>query len=190
MLSGTSAINSSGSVVNGSMTNNGRWPDADKVTFEENKIWMYKSSGYTEGGLGASGGTFGTAAASSVLSGSTFTSSNGLKITGTMANRGSISATLNPGGSKYYSAGYYSGGTVSCNSATSAIKTTNLTITGTWSQNTASATAPGTIVGIKKMWRNGNTNPALAISTSGKTLSVEWESYNGSLSMGFTVAYI
>lgn len=190
MLSGTSAINSSGSVVNGSMTNNGRWPDADKVTFEQNKIWMYKTSGYTDGGLGATGSTFGTAAASSVLSGSTFTSSNGLKISGTMANRGSISATLNPGGSKSYSAGYYSGGTVSCNSATSAIKTTTLNITGTWNNNTASGSVSGTIIGIKSMWRNGNSNPPLSISTSGGTLSVEWNSYNGSLNLGFSVAYI
>ena len=71
MLSGTNAINSSGSVVNGSMVNNGRWPDADKVTFEGSKIWMYKTSGYTDGGLGAAGSTFGNASASSVLSGST-----------------------------------------------------------------------------------------------------------------------
>lgn len=57
---------------------------------------------------------FGNAAASSVLSGATFSSSAGLKVSGTMANRGSISASLGAGGSKSYSAGYYSGGTVTC----------------------------------------------------------------------------
>lgn len=84
MLSGTSAINSSGSVVNGSMRNNGRWPNADKVTFEQSKIWMYKSDGYTEGGLGANGSTFGNASASDVRSGVTFTSQNGLRLSGNM----------------------------------------------------------------------------------------------------------
>lgn len=113
-----------------------------------------------------------------------------LKQTGSMANRGSISTTLNPGGSKSYSAGYYSGGTINCNSATSVIKTTTLNISGTWSQNTASASAPGTIVGIKSMWRNGDSSSPRSISTSGSTLSVEWDSYDGSLSLSFTVAYI
>ena len=133
----------------------------------------------------------GNANAAQVLSGYTFYKDNAKsKQTGSMANRGSISTTLNPGGSKSYSAGYYSGGTINCNSATSVIKTTTLNISGTWSQNTASASAPGTIVGIKSMWRNGDSSSPRSISTSGSTLSVEWDSYNGSLSLSFTVAYI
>ena len=52
ILKGKTAFNSKGSLLTGSMVNNGRWSNADKVTFEESKIWMYKSSGYTEGGLG------------------------------------------------------------------------------------------------------------------------------------------
>lgn len=133
----------------------------------------------------------GNANAAQVLSGYTFYKDSAKsKQTGSMANRGSISTTLNPGGSKSYSAGYYSGGTINCNSATSVIKTTTLNISGTWSQNTASASAPGTIVGIKSMWRNGDSSSPRSISTSGSTLSVEWDSYNGSLSLSFTVAYI
>lgn len=133
----------------------------------------------------------GNANAAQVLSGYTFYKDNAKsKQTGSMANRGSISTTLNPGGSKSYSAGYYSGGTINCNSATSVIKTTTLNISGTWSQNTASASAPGTIVGIKSMWRNGDSSSPRSISTSGSTLSVEWDSYDGSLSLSFTVAYI
>lgn len=133
----------------------------------------------------------GNANAAQVLSGYTFYKDNAKsKRTGSMANRGSISTTLNPGGSKSYSAGYYSGGTINCNSATSVIKTTTLNISGTWSQNTASASAPGTIVGIKSMWRNGDSSSPRSISTSGSTLSVEWDSYDGSLSLSFTVAYI
>ena len=100
------------------------------------------------------------------------------------------SRTLNPGGSKTLSAGYYSGGTIKCNSATSAIKTTTLNIAGSWNNNTASGSVSGTIVGIKSMTRNGNSNPPLSISTSGGTLTVEWNSYNGTLNLSFTVAYI
>ena len=128
--------------------------------------------------------------AGNMLSGTSAINSSGSVVNGSMVNRGSASATLNPGGSKTLSAGYYSGGTITCNSATSAIKTTNLTLSGSWGNNTASGSVPGTIIGIKSMWRNGDTNPALSISTSGGTLSVEWNSYNGFLSMGFTVAYI
>lgn len=128
--------------------------------------------------------------AGNMLSGTSAINSSGSVVNGSMVNRGSVSATLNPGGSKSYSAGYYSGGTVTCNSATSAIKTTTLTISGSWGNNTATGSVPGTIVGIKSMWRNGDTNPALSISTSGSTLSVEWNSYNGTLSMSFSVAYI
>ena len=125
-----------------------------------------------------------------MLSGTSAINSSGSVVNGSMVNRGSISTTLNPGGSKSYSAGYYSGGTVTCNSVTSAIKTTTITISGSWGNNTASGSVPGTIIGIKSMWRNGDTNPALSISTSGGTISVEWNSYNGTLSMSFSVAYI
>lgn len=128
--------------------------------------------------------------AGNMLSGTSAINSSGSVVNGSMANNGSISANLDPGGSKYYSSGYYSGGTVTCSSATSVIKTTTLTITGSWGNNTASGSVPGTIVGIKSMWRNGDTNPALSISTSGGTLSVGWNSYNGSLYMSFEVAYI
>ena len=128
--------------------------------------------------------------AGNMLSGTSAINSSGSVVNGSMANRGSISANLSPGGSKSYSAGYYSGGTVTCGSAASAIKTTTLTITGTWGNHTASASAPGTIVRVKSMWRNGESNSPLSISTSGSTLSVEWNGYNGSLSLSFSVAYI
>lgn len=60
----------------------------------------------------------GNANAAQVLSGYTFYKTDPKsKVIGTMANRGSISATLSAGGSKSYSAGYYSGGTVTCSNS-------------------------------------------------------------------------
>lgn len=54
--------------------------------------------------------------AGNMMSGTTAIDSNGNKISGTIVNRGSPSATLSVGGSKSYSAGYYSAGTVKVNS--------------------------------------------------------------------------
>lgn len=56
---------------------------------------------------------FGNAAVSQVLAGATFTSENGAKVAGTMANRGAPNQTLGIGGSYSLSAGYYSGGKIS-----------------------------------------------------------------------------
>lgn len=61
----------------------------------------------------------GDAAKANVLSGKTFYNTSTTKQTGTMANNGDGSATLNCGGSKVLSAGYYSGGTISANSLAS-----------------------------------------------------------------------
>lgn len=50
-----------------------------------------------------------------MLSGTSAINSSGSVVNGSMVNRGSNSATLSVGGSKSYSAGYYSGGTVNVN---------------------------------------------------------------------------
>lgn len=94
----------------GTMVNNGRWPDAEKLTLEGSKIWMYKTSGYTEGGLGIAASNLGNASSGHVLSGVSASSSNGLKFSGTMTNRGAWGTTLNPGGSVTVPQGYHSGG--------------------------------------------------------------------------------
>lgn len=94
----------------GTMVNNGRWPDAEKLTLEGSKIWMYKTSGYTEGGLGIAASNLGNASSGHVLSGVSASSSNGLKFSGTMTNRGAWGTTLNPGGSVTVPNGYHSGG--------------------------------------------------------------------------------
>ena len=55
-----------------------------------------------------------TAADGDVLSGKTYWK-DGAKRTGSMANRGALNVTLNPGGSQSVAAGYYSGGTIRAN---------------------------------------------------------------------------
>lgn len=52
---------------------------------------------------------FGTAIASNMLAGKTFTSSSGLKIEGTMANNGTVTETINPGETYKFTQGYYNG---------------------------------------------------------------------------------
>lgn len=131
----------------------------------------------------------GNAGTGDVLSGRTFYKDNAKsKQTGTMANRGSISATLNPGGSKSYSAGYYSGGTIKCNSATSVIKTTTLRFNTSW-ESPFTKNAPGTIVGVKSMTRSDGSNVPDKFSTSGNAMTIWWDQ-NGTLDVSFTVAYI
>ena len=109
ILSGKTAVNSSGTLLTGTMVNNGRWPDAEKLTLEGSKIWMYKTSGYTEGGLGISASNLGNASSGHVLSGVSASSSNGLKFGGTMTNRGAWNSSVNPGGSVTIPAGYHNG---------------------------------------------------------------------------------
>lgn len=131
----------------------------------------------------------GNAGTGDVLSGRTFYKDNAKsKLTGTMADRGNISATLNPDGSKSYSAGYYSGGTIKCNSATSVIKTTTLSFSTSW-ESPFTKNAPGTIVGVKSMTRSDGSNVPFKFSTSGNSMTIWWDQ-NGSLNVSFTVAYI
>lgn len=109
ILKDKTAVDSSGTLLTGTMVNNGRWPDAEKLTLEGSKIWMYKKSGYTEGGLGISASNLGNASSGHVLSGVSASSSNGLKFGGTMTNRGAWSNSVNPGGSVTIPAGYHNG---------------------------------------------------------------------------------
>ncbi len=96
-------------------------------------------------------GSLGDAAAGNVLSGKTFTSTNGVKITGSMPNRGTLN--WNPSSSTTYTvpAGYYSGGTLNSsgaynagysagNSAGRSLKTTSGTVTSSSSKMSMTAT--------------------------------------------------
>lgn len=110
VLAGVPFYAGSKTLQKGTMRNNGRWPTADKLTMESGKLWMYKSDGYTEGGLGAAGSLLGDASASDLMQGKTASSANGLKFSGGIVNRGAASATIAPGGSYTIAEGYHNGG--------------------------------------------------------------------------------
>lgn len=93
----------------GTMVNNGRWPDAEKLTLEGSKIWMYKTSGYTEGGLGIAASNLGNASSGHVLSGVSASSSNGLKFSGTMTDRGAWGSNVSMNSSVTIPQGYHNG---------------------------------------------------------------------------------
>ena len=108
-----------GSKVTGTMTNNGA------VTGSVNAGGTYTiPAGYHNGsgkvtGNALSGQTAGTATAAHILSGKTAWVA-GSQLTGTMTNRGTVTQTLNAGGSYTIPAGYHSGsGTVTANSLSS-----------------------------------------------------------------------
>jgi len=88
---------------------------------------VYGGTSGTRGGDGYVGfpvDGFGNAAQNQVFSGATFTSKNGLKISGTMANNGAVSKTLGINGSYTIPAGYHNGsGKVTQSIATKAAAT-------------------------------------------------------------------
>lgn len=72
-------------------------------------------------------GSLGDAAAANVLTGKSFTSTNGVKISGSMPNKGAVTATINPGGSYTIPAGYHNGsGKVTANKLSTASQTLTL----------------------------------------------------------------
>ena len=105
-------------------------------------------SGYDAGyAAGLAAAKVGTASASQVLSGETFTNSTTVGETGTMANRGSVSETINPGGSYTIPQGYHSGsGTVTANGNQNS---------GTYTPTTRSASID---MGENNTYRYVNTN--------------------------------
>lgn len=110
VLSGKKFYAGNKNLKTGTMVNNGRWPDAEKLTLEGSKIWMYqKQNGYLEGGLGVAASNLGNASPGHVLSGVSASSSNGLKFGGTMTNRGAVSASVDPGSTYTIPAGYHNG---------------------------------------------------------------------------------
>lgn len=110
VLSGKKFYAGNKNLKTGTMVNNGRWPDAEKLTLEGSKIRMYqKQNGYLEGGLGVAASNLGNASPGHVLSGVSASSSNGLKFGGTMTNRGAVSASVDPGSTYTIPAGYHNG---------------------------------------------------------------------------------
>lgn len=109
VLSGKKFYAGNKNLKTGTMHNNGRWPDAEKLTLEGSKIWMYKTSGYTEGGLGIAASNLGNASSGHVLSGVSASSSNGLKFGGTMTNRGAWGSNVAMNSSVTIPQGYHNG---------------------------------------------------------------------------------
>ena len=111
-----------------------------------------------------------------------------------MSNHGSLSTTLAPGGSKYYSAGYYSGGTVSCNSADSAIKYTTFHATygATRNGDVYTYSIGNKIIGVSWMENSTDSNCNRCIkylNISGNTMTYRVDG-GGYPLRRFTVAYI
>ena len=118
-------------------------------------------------------GSLGTATTGNVLSGTTFTSTNGIKLTGTMANRGAVSATINPGGSYTIPAGYHNGsGKVTANSVISAISSASVVTSYVADKNETANTvkysatvSPGIyVIYAYQSWSYNQTNCYLQVS--------------------------
>lgn len=98
VLDGVPFYAGSKTLQKGTMRNNGSWPDADKLTLENGKLYMYKANGYTEGGLEAVASLLGDASASDIMQGTAASSSKGLHVAGSIVDRGNWSAQIVPGG--------------------------------------------------------------------------------------------
>ena len=118
-------------------------------------------------------GSLGTATTGNVLSGTTFTSTNGIKLTGTMANIGAVSATINPGGSYTIPAGYHNGsGKVTANSVISAISSASVVTSYVVEKNETANTvkysatvSPGIyVIYAYQNWSYNQTNCYLQVS--------------------------
>ena len=179
VLSGKKFYAGNKNLKTGTMVNNGRWPDAEKLTLEGSKIWMYKKSGYTEGGLGIDASNLGNASPGHVLSGVSASSSNGLKFGGTMINRGAWNSSVNPGGSVTIPAGYHNGnGEVTAKS----LKTITVSIT----KNLWNYTVNGTLVGFSNL--SGGAAVVDRIYISGNTVYYENKS-GGTTNRNITLVY-
>ena len=106
--------NSSGVNLTGTMANNGAWTGATTGTGNVTiPAGYHNGSGYVSGSgaynAGVTATKKGTATASQVLTGYTFTNSSSVGASGSMANNGAVSQALNCGGSYTIPAGYHNG---------------------------------------------------------------------------------
>lgn len=202
ILSGKTAL-INGSKVTGTMTNLSNTiqtattstADRTKSAYKwESGIVIAPGNGYWgnwdwgQSAIKVPAADFGGAAASSVLSGQTFTSSNGMKITGTMANNGAINGTVSVGSTYTIPAGYTSGGSIRATGSgldfipiakgKTAYNNTTFDVTSSLS-NYSSLTADDFVVLAR-----GMTNPTVVAGTGPTTMTKTYDASTGKLTIG------
>lgn len=147
------------------------------------------------GGLSKTKLALANAAETDVLSGKRFYAGDKIIKEGSMPNRGSISTVLDPNDSRYYPAGYYSGGTVTCNSVESAIKyaTFHATYDATRKNDIYTYSIGNKIIGVSWMQQSsvidGNNSTIKYLTISGNTMTYRVDGGGYPLRQ-FTVVYI
>lgn len=189
VLDGVPFYAGSKTLQKGTMRNNGSWPDADKLTMESGKLYMYKSDGYTAGGLGAAASLLGGASTSDIMQGAIASSSKGLRMAGSIVDRGNWGAEIAPGGLVTIPAGRHGGGgKVSAKS----IKYASKTLDAPGASYSYTITE-GTLIGV-----TGVSLPAFAAQTvhegcsvwmSGNTIHVDLGRVDGYVTIAVTYAY-
>ena len=189
VLDGVPFYAGSKTLQKGTMRNNGSWPDADKLTMESGKLCMYKSDGYTAGGLGAAASLLGGASTSDIMQGATASSSKGLRMAWSILDRGNWGAEIAPGGLVTIPAGRHGGGgKVSAKS----IKYASKTLDAPGASYSYTITE-GTLIGV-----TGVSLPAFAAQTvhegcsvwmSGNTIHVDLGRVDGYVTIAVTYAY-
>lgn len=131
----------------------------------------------------------GNVTADKVLSGYTFSNSNG-KGTGTMTNRGNVSASINPGGSYTIPLGYHAGGGKVTANMPSGTATAAQVLTGYTFSNSSSLGINGSMPNRGALnWSGSNTTHSVPAGYySGGTLDSR-PSYNNGYSAGNTAGY-
>jgi hypothetical protein len=177
VLDGVPFYAGSKTLQKGTMRNNGSWPDADKLTLENGKLYMYKANGYTEGGLEAVASLLGDASASDIMQGTAASSSKGLHVAGSIVDRGNWSAQIVPGGKVTIPPGRHAGdGSVSA----AALKTMALRVSD-WPHERPGmewhyTLTGGTLVGVAGLGRasgDASSNVIESIRIAGNTIYVK-----------------
>ena len=178
ILKDKTALDSSGSVITGTMMNQG----AKTASLAPGGSYTIPA-GYHNGSGKVTANSVslsGNADAAQVLSGYTFYKDNyKTKLTGIIANKGAVSATVNPGRSYMIPAGYHNGsGKVTAKS----LKTVTVSIT----KNLWNYTVNGTLVGFSNL--SGGAAVVDRIYISGNTVYYENKS-GGTTNRTITLVY-
>ena len=174
--------------ASGTMRNNGSWPSADKLTLESGNLRMYKADGYTAGGLSAAASLLGGASAADIMQGATASSANGLRMAGSIVDRGNWSAEIAPGGLVTVPAGRHGGGG---KVTAKALKTLDVDIYDTVGGDTPwhYTLTGGTLVGVANIAAaSGGYSECGSLWISGNTVYYKW-SGDGVIQRRITLLY-